>query len=293
MDSEFSVDTRSEDDMICQVCLAKKATPRVSKRAPGTRCKEGYYCTKCYEAKDLKPPLSAQGFPRPSFTIKSLITLVAGCAFVNAVTAWVMRSGYIVGTPDQLRRWSISACVWVNLIFGFFVMSFSLTGWLGRVMWYKRTGGMVPTPQLELTPSQIRAAIIWIASYCVWWLFALVFAVWLVPKLWPMSGVASVQLFVVILFAPLLLIVVLCLLKNRAMRNRIRQGWTTMSRPEQLLGSVTLAWCVGVMLVLWSGGPNIIFWGVSLWFPFPPVLLIGIVVALLLTAATAMSTRRR
>ena len=53
-----------------------------------------------------------------------------------------MRSGLIIGTPQQLREWNIAAFLAVNLLFAFFVAWAWLMVWLQKVTWYNQTGGV-------------------------------------------------------------------------------------------------------------------------------------------------------
>ena len=146
MNDDHSVDHEAIDEMFCQLCLTRKATCHVTQQVPGGRFEDTYYCSECYEAKYLKPPPSDHGLPRPRFTIKGVMVLVAVLSIPNAIAAWVMRSGYIVGTLAQLRQWTIDAFLAVNLVSGFFVVWFWLMTWVDQVKWYNRSGGIVTSP---------------------------------------------------------------------------------------------------------------------------------------------------
>jgi hypothetical protein len=94
---------RGLDAIMCQLCLVKKATRRLTERSSTGRAEEAKYCEECYEAKYVDPHPRRSTFPRPRFTIKAILILVCFCAVVNAVTALVMRSGFITGTMGSVR----------------------------------------------------------------------------------------------------------------------------------------------------------------------------------------------
>ena len=158
--------------MICQLCLNKPSTIHLAERLPSGSFAEAHYCAECYEAMYLKPQSSTDLFPRPRFTLNNIMMLVAVWAVANAVTAWVMKSGYITGTPQQLREWTVNAFLAVNLVFGFCVVWFYLMTWLQKVSWYKRTGGLVPTPK-KLSPRQQLAACLVVVLLLAWFLVAI------------------------------------------------------------------------------------------------------------------------
>ena len=89
-------------------------------------------------------------------------------AVPNAITAWVLRSGYVTGTPAQLRQWTIHAFSGINLVLGFFVTWGTLLAWLIKVMSYRRTGGLVPMPQQTLTPRQHLTLIVRMVPILAW-----------------------------------------------------------------------------------------------------------------------------
>jgi hypothetical protein len=283
---------QSRDDMICQLCLTEAATQHVTERAPCGRFEVARYCAECYEAKFFKPPPSTSGFPRPRLTLKNIMILVGVWAIPNAVVAWVMRSGYVTGTAIQMRQWTRDAFLAVNLVLGFFVVWFGLMIWLFRVMWYKRTGGLVTMPVQKLTREQYGAWALSMVPILVWLVVATFLERWLTPKIWPIQR-HSAQLLALIECAGVLPIVALRLWKNHEMRDRIRQEWRAASGLERALRAVAVAWTFGFFLAIVLGGPGLAHWGFVLWFPIPPAILIGIVVQLALMAAVALSIRRR
>src|SRR5262249_43055400 len=94
--------------MLCQLCLDKSARISVTDRSSG-RPGMAFYCARCYAAKYVKSPPGAGAFPLPQFNIRNILIVVAVWAVPNAAVAWFMRSGYVTGTPDQLREWTILA----------------------------------------------------------------------------------------------------------------------------------------------------------------------------------------
>jgi hypothetical protein len=290
MNPEIVVDQEDLGDMTCQLCLSSAATRHVTDRSPAARSDHRYYCSQCYEAKYLNSPRHDNGSPRPRFAIKNLMVLVAMFSVPNAIAAWTMNSGFVLGTPIELRRWTISAFLAANLVPAFFVFLFAMIAWTDRVRTHNWTGG-VRIPELELTPGQRRTVIVWLLLYFAWSAFALLLPGWLVKK-WP-DLLSGTHLFFLILPAPLPLILIFKLRKDRTMRNRIRQDWKVARWPERLLRIVTLAWLFGTFLVLGLGDWELAKWGFRIWFPIPPALLLWFAVTLSLYAAMAMSTSRR
>ena len=291
MNSDLSVDHQDLDEMTCQLCLARAATHRVTDRSPASRSDHRYYCLQCYAAKYVKSPPPGHGFRRPRFTIKNVMVLVALFSIPNAIAAWVMRSGYITGTPVELRRWRIYVFLAVNLVPGFFGLFIAAFAWIDRARIYNRTGG-VRVPQIELTPRHRRTLIILLFLYVAWFAVALILAKWLVPMVWPAQP-PGCQPFFLVLVAPLPLIFVVRLSTDRATRNRLRQDWKAASGPERVLRVVLLAWFGCIILMLGFGDCLGSLSGSSLWFRMALFVLFGNVVPLLLFAALAMSTRAR
>ena len=126
--------------MICQLCLTSAATSHVTERLPSGQFREAHYCTVCFAAKYLNPRPARPNFPKPTFRLNRITIVVGLWAVLNAIVVWVLRSGYITGTPQQLRQWTINTLLAVNLVPAFFVVHISLLTWLQRVMWYRKTG---------------------------------------------------------------------------------------------------------------------------------------------------------
>jgi hypothetical protein len=290
MNSDVTVNQQDLDDIMCQLCLSRTATQRVTVHSSAARCDDRYYCSQCFEAKYLQPPSLNRGFPRPRFAIKDLMVLVAVFSVPNAIVASIMTSGLIPGTPDQLREWKTHAFLAANLLPAFMVLFIGVVAWTDRVFIYKWTGG-VRTPEAELTSRQRRTMIGWPLAYIAWSAFALFLSRWLV-KMWP-SQLAGTHLVFLILPAPLPLIAIFMLRKDRAMRNRIREDWKAMSGPVRLLRIIMLSWLFGTFLVLGLGDWDLAKWGFRIWFPIPPALLLWFAVTFSLNAAMAISTRRR
>ena len=290
MNPDVIVDQQVLDDMTCQLCVARAATHRVIDRSPAARSGPRYYCSQCYEAKYLTPPTQRNGFPKPRFTIKTLMLLVALFSVTNAIAASIMNSGIITGTPDQLRDWTICAFLAANLFPALGVLFFSVASWTDRVFIHNWRGG-VRIPEVELTPRQRRTMIEWLLLSIAWTAFAFLLSGWLL-KMWP-GQLSGTHVVFLILPAPLPLIAIFKLTKDRAMRIRIREDWKASSGPVRLLRIVVLAWLSGTFLVLGLGDWDLAMWGFSIWFPIPPVLLFWFAVTFSLNAAMAISTRSR
>jgi hypothetical protein len=105
----MSTNSCSEDDMICQLYLAKSAARHHVQESPSGRLEESHYCSDCYDAKYLKPSPDGSGLPRARFTIKTIMIVVCVSAVANAVAALAMRGGYVTGTQSELRASTIYA----------------------------------------------------------------------------------------------------------------------------------------------------------------------------------------
>ena len=277
--------------MICQLCLTRIATHDLTERASHGRFVEAQYCEDCYTAKYQNP--QPRRAPRLSFTIKSFMIVAGVWTLPNAVTAWIMRSGWFTGTPAQVRIWTIQAFLAVNLVFGFFFVWFGLMIWFTRLMWHNRTGGLIPMPNQKLDRRQFVAQLIYslvVGAPFMVWTFAMMFAA---RRLAPKVGLAEVQLWTLLMLAPVLPTIVLSFVKNKHLRNQIHQSWRTASPTERALRAVALAWTLGFLLLIAIGGPGLVGWHLTLWFPIPPVFLILIVGQFALFAATAVASKRR
>jgi hypothetical protein len=282
----------ASDFIVCQMCLAKPAAYQLTERLPSGRVGEAYYCRRCYRAKYFTPRHIERRFPRPTFTLKNAAILLGVWALPNAIAAWVMRSGYITGTPVQLRQWTNDVFLGVNLVLGFFVVWFYSMWWLGRVLWYKGTGGLVPVPAAKPTPRQfltLLARVVPILALCV---VAILLDRWVTPKIWPTQR-SSPQLLSLILLAGSLPMLALNVSKNRVLRGIIWQSWRVASWPERVLRAAALFWSLGFVMLIALDGPNLIRLGFKPWFPIPFVFLIGIGGQLVLFASWVLSVRRR
>ncbi len=283
--------------MICQLCLSKPATMRITERLPAGGFAEAKYCLECFEAKYVKPPPGPASFPRPRFTIKNFMILVALWAIPNAVVAWFMRSGLVIGTSKQLREWTIAAFLAVNLVFAFFGAWFCLMAWLQRVTWYNQTGGVLPMPARQRVPrkQQLVASLLFIPA-AAWLLAAVSLGHWLTPKTWPRPK-TELTLVILIMWAPFIPFVVAALYrgvwKNPVERERIRSWWSLMSPTERVLRAIALFWLLGFFVLMLLAGPSLVRRGFQPWFPIPPAFVIMIVGQLMLMAGIAFSVRRR
>ena len=224
--------------MICQLCLASVATRHLTERSPSGRFVEMTYCESCYQAKYVEPPADSGRFPRPRFTIKNIMILGAAWTVPNAIAAWVFRSGCVIGTPAQIRLWSIETFLAVNLVLGFFVVWTYLLEWLRRVMWYKRTLGVVPMPHRawqKVTFKQLKYRLVASVAMSVWFVAAIFLDRWLTPRVWPIQQ-HSPPLFALLLWAPPMLTAVVQFSRNRYIRECVRQDWRAASRQEHCSG---------------------------------------------------------
>jgi hypothetical protein len=136
--------------MICQFCLAKQATLRVTQRKSSGQFEDLFYCGACCDALYVKRS-SPMEIPRPRFTLKKVMILLGAWNVANAVVSWVMNSGHIPATPEQIRQSTVQTFVAVNLSLSFLTVCTFVLTWLASVMWYKRTGGLVPMPVQSMT----------------------------------------------------------------------------------------------------------------------------------------------
>jgi hypothetical protein len=276
--------------MLCQLCLVKLATYSVTDKLPSGRLGMAYYCPDCYEAKYVKPPPDVGEFPRPRFTIKNILIVVAVWAVPNAMVAWVMRSGYITGTPDELRQWTVVAFLIVNVALAYVIGFSSLVAWLGKVMWFHRTGGVVPIPNRTLTPRQWLRLLVTISAIGGWAILSAFVTRWLSP---PPSR-HFIPLLILISWAPLVLILVYPSPKNRFWRERVRQDWKTASVRERVLRAMAIGLPIALVAMLLVGGRYLAGWGTK---PFIMLFAVGavsiIAIQTALMAAVAFSMRRR
>ena len=148
MSRESPVDAGGTQGVRCQLCLANWSTRHVTQNSPAGRSEDLYYCETCYEAKYLKIGTPAGGFPRPRYTLKNAAIVIAVCRACQRSSglrhAKCSYRGLGASAPQNVH-----AYVGVNLSVGFYTACFLLSCWLGRVIWYKRTGGLVRPPELR------------------------------------------------------------------------------------------------------------------------------------------------
>jgi len=282
--------------MMCQQCLAEAvpcpgdelSVPGQFGKLPAPTARE--------KAKYVRPAPLAGNFPRPRLTLKTIMFLVAIWAIPNAIATWVLRSGYITGTPAQVRQWTSDTFLAVNLGLAFFVVWTAVMRWLLRVIQFKRAGGQGPLPVRKLAPRQCAALGLRIVAILVliyaWGAAAMFLVMWLTPKIWPIQQF-SFPLFALVMIAPLMTIAALRLWANPRSLHPIRHEWRTASVPERVSCVALFAWTLGLILAPITGGPSLLLFGRVSWFPIPPGLLIGVVGQLVLVAAVALTTRDR
>lgn len=161
----------------------------MAERLPSGKVLDAHYCLECFDAKYVGSP-RASDFPRPTFTLKNIMRLSVAWAIPNAIIAWVMRSGYMIGTPEQLDQWSLDAFVGINLVLTVAVLFHFVLHWLSKVMSFNRSGGLMPmpTPTLTLSRAQnIKLSLRMAAIFC-WIVVAKFLEEWLTPKFWPRNA---------------------------------------------------------------------------------------------------------
>jgi hypothetical protein len=278
--------------MLCQLCLENVATRQLTERSHSGGIVRADYCDRCFHAKYVEPPADSGRFPTPTFTIKNIMILAGVWAVPNAITAWVFRSGYVTGTPAQVRQWTVDSFLALNLVVGFFVVWLYLLEWLGRVMSYKATGNFLPMPRQRLTIRQSVHQVLAVVPLAAWCVAAGFLERWLTPRLWP-SQRQSLPLQTLLMWAPLVPLMLVRLSKNRYVRERMWQSWRSASPQERLLRLLAISWSVGLVLLVVFGGENLVMRGFKIWFPIPPIIFVGIVGQMALLAAAAFTTARR
>ncbi len=292
MISDISVDRKNLEGMSCQLCVFSPATCRVTQREADGRSEEGFYCSSCYEAKYVKPPPTDQGVQRLRFTIKALMILVVVFSIPNAIAAWILRS--LSGTPQQIREWSVSAFLGINLILGFLIVWLFLQSWLEMVSWYNRTGGLVPMPKPPIPDRMLeRASFVRTLPVFLFAVVAIVLIEWIGPGIWLAQRGGRVVLLALILVPAFALFALSRLLKDRGARNRFRHQWTMLSRAERVIAAVRSACGGGVFLAMIFRGGDILAWMNARWFHIPIVIAIVMVAGTVLNAVSAFSARRR
>jgi hypothetical protein len=283
--------------MLCQVCLQAEATIHVLDRLSGDRPVEADYCQACYDIKYINPPARPPDFPRPRFTIKQLMILTGVFAAPNAAVMLIMRSGMILGTPAQIRDWTMEAFLAINFGFGLLVASILLLRWMAEVRSYKMTGGLVPMPEWKTPPPRefLGRLITRLAPMLAWLNAWALLMRWLKVRFWPNGGLnprAFLLMNAILPCCPLMLWTFLTIRSNRALVERIRTVWGGASRGERAFTILLGLWPL-VMMTL----PSILgfrsIMGSNLWLASCVLLLIGLGGALLLFLGAVVLTRRR
>lgn len=151
--------------MTCQLCLSANATSHVTERHGSGQFLETHYCQSCCAAKYLKSANNARTIPRPGLTLALFLALVASFAVPNVLVTCAARSGAIHRPPDEVRHWIVSTFLTVNVCFVLILAYFVITNWLRRLLWYKRTGGVVPMPRRwQVFSSQ---NLTWLSDCCI------------------------------------------------------------------------------------------------------------------------------
>jgi hypothetical protein len=267
--------------MLCQLCLAAGATQHLFGRRPSGRIGVAHYCRACYEAKYLKPAPATGGFPRPRFTLKHAMSLVAAFAILNALVASVMGSGLIRGTPTQLRQWTSLTFLAVNCGCGIFVSFVFFVDWLVKAHWFKKTGGLAPMPPVPpMTLKQIPSLLAFLVAL-FFWLFASAFLTeWLTPTLWPMQARNS-WLFMAISCGPMLVLLVWWSVGHPLVA-RLKVDWKSASGPERAWKVALILYPIAFPLALESAR-----------LPAPPFVVVFIGGMVILLSGLMLATGRR
>jgi hypothetical protein len=277
--------------MICQLCLVAPATEQGTTCLRSGRIREDHYCRACYEAKYVNPPPADASFPRPRFTLKYAMILVAAFAVPNAIAAWILRSGLITGTPEHIQRLTDKTFLAINGVLGILVVEYWLIDWLGRVYWYRRTGGVIPIPKAQtrrITWQEQSRSMLQFGVVLVW----LNIAKWAARRIafqMPPSGVGGFLLFAWMFWVPVVGMLAIKLARGRSRWAQWTvQEWRISSGPERfwnVFSQVLLGGLLSVML--WSSG-----WLRSVWvLLFVPVLLSGLI--LVVITGSALVAQRR
>ncbi|MHC5542365.1 hypothetical protein ACYOEI_29435 [Singulisphaera rosea] len=110
------------------------------------RVVHAHYCPMCQYAKKRIVTLDESHYPKFLFTLKQFMVVVAIFAIPNGLLAWVMRGGILPKPkdPELARQLILSAFLATNLCFSLVVIHVVLAAWLRKMIWYKRTGGIIP-----------------------------------------------------------------------------------------------------------------------------------------------------
>jgi hypothetical protein len=274
--------------MICRICRIHDAEYFVTEPVGSGRFVEAHLCLACYEAR-YAAPRSRAPFPRPRFTLKNIMMVVGMFTVVNAILALGLRLDSSTGPPEQHRWIVIQLFLMWNLGLGFCLIILSAAMWLRRVSWHYQTGGQVPMPVRRMTLREHLALLGVLVPVLVWGVLVLLLERWLAWKVWNSRGF-NPALFAWIGLTPLLAIGLVCALKDRPSIDRARERWRLSSRRERAFRISVLLWGSALAVVLLCR-PGLLIWGMVLWFPMPPVILIWCIGMLAIKAAAAFSAR--
>jgi hypothetical protein len=177
----------------------------------------------------------------------------------------------------------------VNFGFGIYVGSLVLITWLGRVRWYKMTGGLVPMMKWDPPPRELLWWFLTALMPMSAWLLAV--HLWLAPILWP-NRLPELLVITLIDLAPFFVLDFLGLRYKRFRNERMWQLWRRSSRLERAFMVLLNAWPLPLLLLLPS--PTGWLWwlcGNHVWLVGPTFVLIFLSGLMILGLAT--STRRR
>ena len=209
--------------MTCQLCLANWATRRITDNPLDKGCEDRHYCQSCYEAKYLKIGPPPGDFPRLRYTLKNAAVLIVLCALISAAAVLVVRSGHFVDSPPGVRK--LHTFLAVSLTLGFYIACFRLFCWLGRVIFYKRTGGLVTAAQPRSLTRNEQGAMFRRDVACLAWIgVAFLLAVLVCTRMSPIRMPIG-AVFVVLFCVPVAAVLVLRVSRDQTLRNRIRQDW--------------------------------------------------------------------
>jgi hypothetical protein len=276
--------------MICDLCLANPATHRVTEGTSSGRFEDSLCCDACLNAIYVKrsPP---RDFPRPRFTLKNAMILLGMWTIPNALVSWIMRSGYITGTPDQLRQWTVQAFVGANLCFGFFAVHTYVLTWLSSVMYHRRTGGRVPMPVRTMTFVEYLHVFLCVLPVLAWSIIGVFLEWWLYrTQVWVRSIPVGSRL-ALILGLPYSAILFLSLLRNPDFLSSVRRTWRFASHRERFWRFLGASWSIAAIIGMF-GCPSFSTWSAP-WFPISTLLMVMILGQVALLAAAAFSTRAR
>jgi hypothetical protein len=277
--------------MICQLCLSAEATSHVTELVLSGQFLHVHYCQACCAAKYLKQSTRQSDFPRPTFTLQALMALVASFAVPNILVAWAAGSGLIPKTAQELQQWTLSAFLTVNVCFGLVMAYVALSGWLRRLIWFRRTAGLVPMPQRwSMYPAQ---GLTWLADSLVFIYGSL--TAFFFARILPHDVLNIILLPVVAAIVSFALAKIA--VKHPAIRpvwESIRHEWWCASGPERVLMVVApvFSWPTYIVLVA-TPTAFLLFRRVNAWYVIPLLISNLLGCRALFAACVMIATRRR